>query len=157
MSVYGILSTGQGQSQVTKDLYIQKSHSGHVIHVLGAIFDFMVSLQKIKSGIRKIENWDRYLVELLIFSHLVVFVCIFYSKMRLSQTREAYPIVGQKLRCQKTMSNCCMRTKKVGQVSRRYRRSFLSYRKYSGGVLNAPSLSVKRGLCFHRQPHFINN
>ena len=26
--------TGQGQGQVTKGHYIQKSHSGHVIHVL---------------------------------------------------------------------------------------------------------------------------
>ena len=36
MSVNAILTTGQGQGQVTKGhyMYIQKSHSGHVIHVL---------------------------------------------------------------------------------------------------------------------------
>ena len=34
MSVNAILSTGQGHGQVTKGHYIQKSHCGHVIHVL---------------------------------------------------------------------------------------------------------------------------
>ena len=29
-----VLSTGQGQGQVTKGHYIQKSHCGHVIHVV---------------------------------------------------------------------------------------------------------------------------
>ena len=46
MSVNAILSTGQGQ--VTKGHYIQKSHYGHVIHVLWLIlvikFDGYVSL-----------------------------------------------------------------------------------------------------------------
>ena len=37
MSVNAILSTGQGHSQVTKGHYIQKSHCGHVIHVLWPI------------------------------------------------------------------------------------------------------------------------
>ena len=48
MSVNVILSTGQSQGQVTKGHYIQKSHSGHVIHVvwpiLGIEFDAYVSL-----------------------------------------------------------------------------------------------------------------
>ena len=34
MSVNVILSTGEGQGQVTKGHYIQKSHCGEVIHVL---------------------------------------------------------------------------------------------------------------------------
>ena len=34
MSVNAILSTGQGHGQVTKGHYIQKSHCGHVIHVV---------------------------------------------------------------------------------------------------------------------------
>ena len=37
MSVNAILSTGQGQGQVTIGHYIQKSHCGHVIHVLWPI------------------------------------------------------------------------------------------------------------------------
>ena len=37
MSVNLILSTGQGQGQVTKGHYNQKSHLGHVTHVLWAI------------------------------------------------------------------------------------------------------------------------
>ena len=37
MSVNAILSTGQGHGQVKKGHYIQKSHCGHVIHVLGPI------------------------------------------------------------------------------------------------------------------------
>ena len=37
MSVSAILSTGQGQVQVTKGHFIQKSHCGHVIHVLWPI------------------------------------------------------------------------------------------------------------------------
>ena len=48
MNVNAILSTGQGQSQVTKGHYIQKSHCGHVIRVLWPIlaieFDVYVSL-----------------------------------------------------------------------------------------------------------------
>ena len=48
MSVNVILSTGQGHGQVTKGRYIQKSHCGHVIHVLWPIvaieFDGYVSL-----------------------------------------------------------------------------------------------------------------
>ena len=48
MSVNAILSTGQGQGQVTKGHYIQKSHCGHVIHVLWPIlaieFNVYVSL-----------------------------------------------------------------------------------------------------------------
>ena len=48
MSVNAILSTGQGHGQVTKGHYIQKSHCGHVIHVLWPIlaieFDGYVSL-----------------------------------------------------------------------------------------------------------------
>ena len=48
MSVNAILSTGQGHDQVTKGHYIQKSHCGHVIHVLWPIlaieFDGYVSL-----------------------------------------------------------------------------------------------------------------
>ena len=48
MSVNVILSTGQGHSQVPKGRYIQKSHCGHVIHVLWPIlvieFDGYVSL-----------------------------------------------------------------------------------------------------------------
>ena len=32
-----VLSTGQGQGQVTKGHYIQKSHCGHVIHVVWPI------------------------------------------------------------------------------------------------------------------------
>ena len=48
MSVNAILSTGHGQGQVTKGHYIQKSHCGHVIHVLWPIlatqFDDYVSL-----------------------------------------------------------------------------------------------------------------
>ena len=48
MSVNAILSTGQGQGQVTKGHYIQKPHCGHVIHVLRPIlaieFDGCVSL-----------------------------------------------------------------------------------------------------------------
>ena len=48
MSVNAILSTGQGHGQVTKGHYIQKSHRGHVIHVLWPIlaieFDGYVSL-----------------------------------------------------------------------------------------------------------------
>ena len=48
MSVNAILSTGQGQGQVTKGHYIQKSHCGLVIHVLLTIlateFDGYVSL-----------------------------------------------------------------------------------------------------------------
>ena len=47
MSVNAILSTGQGQGQVTKGDYIQKSHCGHVMHVLWPIlaieFDSYVS------------------------------------------------------------------------------------------------------------------
>ena len=38
MSVNAILSTGQGHGQVSKGHYIQKSHCGHVIHVLWPIF-----------------------------------------------------------------------------------------------------------------------
>ena len=38
MSVNAILSTGQGQGQVTKGHYIQKSHCGHVIHVFNGLF-----------------------------------------------------------------------------------------------------------------------
>ena len=37
MSVNAILSTGQGHGQVTKGHYIQKSHCGHVMHVLWPI------------------------------------------------------------------------------------------------------------------------
>ena len=48
MSSNAMLSTGQGQGQVTKSHYIQKSHCGHVIHVLSPIlaieFDGYVSL-----------------------------------------------------------------------------------------------------------------
>ena len=48
MSVNAILSTGQGQDQVTKGHYIQKSHCGHVILVVWPIlaieFDGYVSL-----------------------------------------------------------------------------------------------------------------
>ena len=48
MSVNAILSTGQGHGQVTKGRYIQKSHCGHVIHVLWPVlaieFDGYVSL-----------------------------------------------------------------------------------------------------------------
>ena len=48
MSVNAILSTGQGHGQVTKGHYIQKSHCGHVIHVLWPFlaieFDGYVSL-----------------------------------------------------------------------------------------------------------------
>ena len=48
MSVNVILSTGQGQGQVTKSHYIQKSNCGHVIPVLWSIlaieFDGYVSL-----------------------------------------------------------------------------------------------------------------
>ena len=48
MSVNAILSTGQGQGRVTKGHYIQKSHCGHVIHVLwpslAIKFDGYVSL-----------------------------------------------------------------------------------------------------------------
>ena len=54
MSVNAILSTGQGHGQVTKGHYIQKSHCGHVIHVLWPIlaieFDGYVSL----------VVWDRF-------------------------------------------------------------------------------------------------
>ena len=54
MSVKAILSTGQGHGQVTKGHYIQKSHCGHVIHVLWPIlaieFDGYVSL----------VVWDRF-------------------------------------------------------------------------------------------------
>ena len=39
MSVNAILSTGQGHGQVTKGHYIQKSHCGHVIHVLWPILE----------------------------------------------------------------------------------------------------------------------
>ena len=48
MSVNAILSTGQGQGEVTIGHYIQKSHCGHVIHVLWPIlaieYDGYVSL-----------------------------------------------------------------------------------------------------------------
>ena len=48
MCVNAILSTGQGQGQVTKGHYIQKSQCGHVIHVLWPMlaieFDGYVSL-----------------------------------------------------------------------------------------------------------------
>ena len=37
MSVNAMLSTGQGHGQVPKGHYIQKSHCGHVIHVLWPI------------------------------------------------------------------------------------------------------------------------
>ena len=57
MSVNAILSTGQGHGQVTKGHYIQKSHCGHVMHVLGPIlaieFDGYVSL----------VVWDRFQVK----------------------------------------------------------------------------------------------
>ena len=36
MSVNAILSTGQGQGQVTKRHSIKRSHFGHVIHVVAA-------------------------------------------------------------------------------------------------------------------------
>ena len=49
MSVNAILSTGQGQGEVTKGHYIQKSHCGHEIRVLWPIlateFDGYVSLE----------------------------------------------------------------------------------------------------------------
>ena len=48
MSVNAMLSTGQGQGQVTKGHYILKSHCGDEIHVLWPIlaieFDGYVSL-----------------------------------------------------------------------------------------------------------------
>ena len=48
MSINAILSTGQGQGQVSKGQYIQKLYSGHVIQVLWPIlvveFDGYVSL-----------------------------------------------------------------------------------------------------------------
>ena len=48
MSVNAMLSTGQGQGQVTNSHYIQKAHSGHFIHILWPIlaieFDGYVSL-----------------------------------------------------------------------------------------------------------------
>ena len=37
MSVNDILRTGQGQGQVTKGHYSEKSHSGHMLHVLWPI------------------------------------------------------------------------------------------------------------------------
>ena len=52
MSVNAILSTGQGHGQVTKGHYIQKSHCGHVIHVLWPIlaieFDGYVSFGRLR-------------------------------------------------------------------------------------------------------------
>ena len=52
MSVKAILSTGQGHDQVTKGHYIQKSHCGHVIHVLWPIlaieFDGYVSFGRLR-------------------------------------------------------------------------------------------------------------
>ena len=46
MSLNAILSMGQGQGQVTKGHYIQKSHCGHMIHVLWPIWSYnsMVTL-----------------------------------------------------------------------------------------------------------------
>ena len=42
MSVNVTLSTGQGQGQVAKGHYFQKSHSGHLIHVFTGCFDHII-------------------------------------------------------------------------------------------------------------------